>query len=98
MSMRRRDLTDGDGEPDGGILAWATWFHLYGFATRRRNLFGQTGENGIWVPARRLAMVLLALIWLPAGIYASYILGRTLCAAGIPRWAGKIRPSSGGSS
>ena len=72
MSMRRRDPTDGDGEPDGGILAWATWFHLYGFATRRRNLFGQTGENGIWVPARRLAMVLLALVWLPAGGYASH--------------------------
>ena len=70
--MSHRDLTDGEGEPDGGILARATWSRLYGLAARRRNLFGQTGENGIWVPARRLAMVLFALVWLPAGVYASY--------------------------
>ena len=70
--MSHGDLTDCEGEPDGGILAWATWSRLYGFATRRRNVLGQTGENGVWVPARRLRMVLFALAWLPAGIYASY--------------------------
>ena len=70
--MSHGDLTDCEGEPDGGILAWATWSRLYGFATRRRNLLGQTGENGVWVPARRLMMVLFASAWLPAGTYASY--------------------------
>ena len=72
ISMSHRDLTDGEGQPKGGILAWTPWSRSNAFATRRGSFLRRTGENGAWVLTRRLVFVLFTLVWLPAGVYASY--------------------------
>ena len=70
--MSYGDLIHSEGQPGGKIRAWATWSRLRGFATCRGTFSGWTSEKGVWVRARRLVMVLFAMIWLPTGVYVSF--------------------------
>lgn len=70
--MSYGDLIHSEGQPGGKIRTWATWSRLRGFATCRGTFSGWTSEKGVWVRARRLVMVLFAMIWLPTGVYVSF--------------------------
>ena len=72
ISMNYRDVTDSGDRPDGRILAWLASTRLHALAAGRGTFLGWISETGERALARRLVMVLFALIGLPAGTYVSY--------------------------